>query len=83
MERAGDSVRHTNKILATHEDALEHGVGSEAANRIADEHFRWPDGPVRRVVTLDSRVAVPLQPEKAVSPRVVAGPAGILELART
>ena len=76
-------MRCTNKIPATHEDALEYGVGSEAAARIAEEHVRRPDGPMRRVVTPDTRAAFPPQPEKAVPPRGDDGLAGIPELGRT
>ena len=81
METVGDSVRRTNKVLVTHEDALSFGIGAEVAARIADELFPWLDGPVRRVAALDTWVAFSPQLEKAILPQVDDVLKGILELA--
>ena len=81
METIGDSVRRTNKVLITHEDALSWGIGSEVAARIADELFPWLDGPVRRVAALDTWVAYSPQLEKAILPQADDVLQGILGLA--
>lgn len=81
METIGDSVRHTNKVMVAHEDALSWGIGSEVAARIADELFPWLDGPVRRVAALDTWVAYAPELEKAILPQTDDVLAGIVGLA--
>jgi 2-oxoisovalerate dehydrogenase E1 component len=51
-----ESVKKTGKCLIVHEDTLTLGFGAEVAAVVADEAFRWLDGPVRRVASLDTPV---------------------------
>ena len=46
-----ESVKKTNKALVIHEDKVFSGFGAELAAMIAEEMFRYLDGPVQRVVT--------------------------------
>ena len=48
-----DSVRKTGKCLVVYEDNFSISVGSEVAALIADEAWRWLDGPVKRIGGLD------------------------------
>ncbi len=61
MDRVGESVRRTGRVIVAHEDALSFGIGAEIAARIADELFSWLDGPVKRVAAKD--VWVPYSPK--------------------
>ena len=56
METIANSVRKTNKVLVLHEDTLTGGFGGEIAARIADECFRYLDGPVKRIAGLDAHI---------------------------
>ena len=69
MDRIGESVKKTNKVVVVYEDALSWGIGSEIAARIADELFPWLDGPVRRVASKDTWVAYAPQLEQAILPQ--------------
>ncbi|MCU7494957.1 MAG: tungsten formylmethanofuran dehydrogenase [Ignavibacteria bacterium] len=51
-----ESVRKTGKAVVVHEDMLTGGFGAEIATRIADECFRYLDGPVKRIAALDTHV---------------------------
>jgi 2-oxoisovalerate dehydrogenase E1 component len=51
-----ESVKKTGKCLVLHEDTMTLGFGAEIAAVVADEAFRWLDGPVRRVASLDTPV---------------------------
>jgi 2-oxoisovalerate dehydrogenase E1 component len=82
MDRIGESVRKTNKVLVVHEDSLSWGIGSEIAARIADDLFPWLDGPVRRIASKDTWVAYAPQLEQVILPQVPDVLEGILDLAR-
>ncbi len=69
MDRVGESVKRTNKVIVAHEDSLSWGIGSEIAARIADDLFPWLDGPVRRVASKDTWVAYAPQLEQAILPQ--------------
>jgi len=47
------SARKTGKCLVVYEDNFSISVGSEVAALIADEAWRWLDGPVKRIGGLD------------------------------
>ena len=81
MDTISHSVRKTNKVLITHEDALSWGLGSEIAARIADDLFPWLDGPVRRVASLDTWVAYAPSLEDETLPQPSDVLAAILDLA--
>ncbi|MBD3274091.1 MAG: tungsten formylmethanofuran dehydrogenase, partial [Candidatus Marinimicrobia bacterium] len=51
-----ESVKKTNKVIIAHEDHITGGFGGEIAALIADECFRWLDGPVRRVAGKDCHI---------------------------
>ena len=57
MDRIGESVKKTNRLLVVYEDCLSWGVGAEISARAADELFAWLDAPVRRLGSLDTWVA--------------------------
>jgi 2-oxoisovalerate dehydrogenase E1 component len=69
MDRIGESVKRTNKVLVVHEDSLSWGIGSEIAARIADDLFPWLDGPVRRVASKDTWVAYAPDLEQVILPQ--------------
>jgi len=69
MDRIGESVKKTNKVMVVHEDSLSWGIGSEIAARIADDLFPWLDGPVRRVASKDTWVAYAPQLEQVILPQ--------------
>ncbi len=48
------SVKHTNKVLIVHEDALTGGIGAELAAILAEELFEYLDGPITRVAAPDA-----------------------------
>ena len=48
-----NSARKTGKCLVVYEDNFSISVGSEVAALIADEAWRWLDGPVKRIGGLD------------------------------
>lgn len=49
-----ESVKHTNKVLIVHEDALTGGIGAELAAILAEELFEYLDGPITRVAAPDT-----------------------------
>ena len=69
MDRIGESIKRTNKVIVAHEDSLSWGIGSEIAARIADDLFPWLDGPVRRVASKDTWVAYAPQLEHEILPQ--------------
>ena len=69
MDRVGESVRKTNRVIVAHEDALSFGIGAEIAARIADELFPWLEGPVKRVGAKDVWVAYSPRLEAAILPQ--------------
>ena len=82
MERVGESVRKTNRVIVAHEDPLSFGMGAEVASRIADELFAWLDAPVRRVASLDVWVAYAPRLEEAILPQARDVLAAVREVAR-
>ena len=82
MERVGESVRKTNRVIVAHEDPLSFGIGAEVASRIADELFGWLDAPVRRVASLDVWVAYAPQLEEAILPQARDVLAAVREVAQ-
>jgi 2-oxoisovalerate dehydrogenase E1 component len=81
MDRIGESVKRTNKVIVAYEDSLSWGIGSEVAARIADDLFPWLDGPVRRVASKDVWVAYAPQLEEVILPQVKDVLEAIVELA--
>jgi 2-oxoisovalerate dehydrogenase E1 component len=81
MDRIGDSVKKTNKVVVVHEDALSFGLGAEISARIADDLFPWLDGPVRRVASKDTWVAYAPQLEEVILPQTPDVLEAIVELA--
>jgi len=81
MDRIGESVKRTNKVIVAYEDSLSWGIGSEVAARIADDLFPWLDGPVRRVASKDVWVAYAPQLEDVILPQVRDVFAAIVDLA--
>ncbi|TVP58419.1 MAG: dehydrogenase [Gemmatimonadales bacterium] len=69
MDRIGESIKKTNKVIVAYEDSLSWGIGSEIAARIADDLFPWLDGPVRRVASMDTWVAYAPQLEQEILPQ--------------
>jgi 2-oxoisovalerate dehydrogenase E1 component len=69
MDRIGDSVRKTSRVIIAHEDSLSWGIGSEIAARIASDLFEWLDAPVRRVASLDTWVAYAPRLEDEILPQ--------------
>ena len=51
-----NSIKKTNKAVIIHEDTLTAGFGAEIAARIADNCFRYLDGPVKRIAAKDSHI---------------------------
>lgn len=49
-----ESVKHTNKVLIVHEDALTGGIGAELAAILAEDLFEYLDGPITRVAAPDA-----------------------------
>jgi 2-oxoisovalerate dehydrogenase E1 component len=82
MDRIGESVKKTGKVLVAHEDALSFGLGAEIAARIADDLFAYLDGPVRRIGAMDTWVAYAPDVEDAILPQTSDVLAGIVELAK-
>ena len=82
MERVGESVRKTNRVIVAHEDPLSFGMGAEVASRIADELFGWLDAPVRRVASLDVWVAYAPRLEEAILPQAHDVLAAVREVAQ-
>ena len=82
MERVGESVRKTNRVIVAHEDPLSFGMGAEVASRIADQLFAWLDAPVRRVASLDVWVAYAPRLEEAILPQARDVLAAVREVAR-
>jgi 2-oxoisovalerate dehydrogenase E1 component len=81
MDRIGESVRKTNKVIVAYEDSLSWGLGSEVAARIADDLFPWLDGPVRRVASKDTWVAYAPELEQVILPQTADVLEAIRELA--
>ncbi len=69
MDRIGESVKKTNKVMVVHEDSMSWGIGSEIAARIADDLFPWLDGPVKRVASMDTWVAYAPALEEVILPQ--------------
>jgi len=82
MDRIGESVKKTGKVIVVHEDSLSWGIGSEIAARIADDLFPWLDGPVRRIASMDTWVAYAPQLEQVILPQTDDVLKGIVDLAR-
>jgi 2-oxoisovalerate dehydrogenase E1 component len=82
MDRIGESVKKTNKVMVVHEDSLSWGIGSEIAARIADDLFPWLDGPVRRVASKDTWVAYAPDLEQVILPQTDDVLQAVLDLAR-
>jgi 2-oxoisovalerate dehydrogenase E1 component len=82
MDRIGESVKKTNKVVVVHEDSLSWGIGSEIAARIADDLFPWLDGPVRRVASMDTWVAYAPGLEQVILPQTEDVLAAMVELAK-
>lgn len=80
MDRIGESVKKTNKVLIVHEDSLSWGIGSEIAARIADDLFPWLDGPVKRLASKDTWVAYAPDLEQVILPQTEDVLNSILEL---
>ena len=55
-----ESIKKTNKAIIVHEDTLTGGFGAEIAARIADNCFKFLDGPVKRIASKD--VHIPYSP---------------------
>ncbi len=68
MERIGESVRKTSRVIVAYEDSLSWGIGAEISARIASDLFEWLDAPVRRVASLDTWVAYAPKLEDAILP---------------
>jgi 2-oxoisovalerate dehydrogenase E1 component len=51
-----NSVKKTGKAIVIHEDTLTGGFGAEIAARVADNCFRYLDGPVKRIAARDAFV---------------------------
>jgi 2-oxoisovalerate dehydrogenase E1 component len=51
-----NSIKKTNKAVVIHEDTLTAGFGAEIAARIADNCFRYLDGPIKRIAAKDSHI---------------------------
>ena len=51
-----NSVKKTNKAIVIHEDTITAGFGAEIAARIADNCFRFLDGPIKRIAAKDSHI---------------------------
>jgi 2-oxoisovalerate dehydrogenase E1 component len=81
MDTIARSVKKTNKVLVTHEDAVSFGFGAEIAARIADDLFPYLDGPVRRVGAMDTWVAYAPQLEEVILPQTPRVLEAMLELA--
>ncbi len=63
-----NSVKKTGKVMIVHEDTFTAGFGAEIAARVADNCFKYLDGPVKRITADD--VHIPYHPllESAVLP---------------
>jgi 2-oxoisovalerate dehydrogenase E1 component len=81
-ETIGESVAKTNKVIVVHEDAKTWGYGAEIAAHIADELFKYLDGPVKRIAALDTFVAYHPDLEYEILPQVDDVLSGIINLAR-
>ena len=75
-ETIGESVRKTSRVIVAYEDSLSWGYGAEIAARIADEHVRYLDAPVRRVASTDTFVAYAPELEDVILPQVESTQAG-------
>jgi 2-oxoisovalerate dehydrogenase E1 component len=82
MDRVGESVKKTSRVLVVHEDSLSWGVGAEVAARIADDLFAWLDAPVRRVASLDTWVAYAPRVEDGTLPQTADVLEAVVELAK-
>jgi 2-oxoisovalerate dehydrogenase E1 component len=81
MDRVGESVRKTNRVIVAHEDALSFGIGAEISAQIADQLFSWLDAPVRRVAAKDVWVAYSPQLEEEILPQTAGVLAAIRDVA--
>jgi 2-oxoisovalerate dehydrogenase E1 component len=70
MERIGESVRKTSRVIVAYEDSRSWGIGAEISARIASDLFEWLDAPIRRVASLDTWVAYAPRLEEAILPGV-------------
>jgi len=62
------SVKKTNKVIVIHEDTFTAGFGGEIAARIADNCFKYLDGPVKRIAAKDSHIPYSPILENAILP---------------
>jgi len=49
-------VKKTGKAIVIHEDTFTGGFGAEIAARIADNCFKFLDGPVKRIAAKDCHI---------------------------
>ncbi|HTX18687.1 MAG TPA: dehydrogenase E1 component subunit alpha/beta [Bacteroidota bacterium] len=63
------SVKKTGKVLVVHEDTRTGGFGGEIAAVVAEECFRWLDGPVMRVAAKDAPIPFAPALEAAILPQ--------------
>lgn len=63
-----NSVKKTNKVVVIHEDTLTGGFGAEVAARVADNCFKYLDGPVKRIAAKDSHIPYSPILESAILP---------------
>jgi len=81
MDTIRASVKKTNRVLVTYEDAKSWGFGAEISARIADELFEWLDAPIRRISSTDTFVGYAPSLEAAILPQVDDIAEAIAELA--
>jgi 2-oxoisovalerate dehydrogenase E1 component len=62
------SVKKTGKVVVIHEDTLTAGFGAEIAAKIADNCFRFLDGPVKRIAAKDCHIPYHPALEKDILP---------------
>jgi 2-oxoisovalerate dehydrogenase E1 component len=63
-----NSVKKTGKAVVVHEDMLTGGFGAEIAARIADNCFKYLDGPVKRIAAEDTHIPYHPNLENAILP---------------
>jgi 2-oxoisovalerate dehydrogenase E1 component len=63
-----NSVKKTGKAVIVHEDTLTGGFGAEIAARIADNCFKYLDGPIKRITAEDTHIPYHPNLESAILP---------------